>query len=224
MLQTFSHVIADFLKNVAKNTHREGYFYIALFLIITVLGFFIACSVGFIFLILSGWCVYFFRNPKRVVPVPNCIVSPADGVIVDISNRVPPVESGITSEMLKISVFLSVFDVHVNRMPIAGKIAKIAYHAGKFLNASLDKASDDNERNTVVLNALDGRTMVCVQIAGLIARRIVCYAREGQEVETGDEYGIIKFGSRVDLYLPIGTTILVAKGQRMIGGETIISL
>ncbi|MSP49348.1 MAG: phosphatidylserine decarboxylase [Alphaproteobacteria bacterium] len=173
----------------------------------------------------AGWVAYFFRDPPRVVPTRDgLIVSPADGVVSHITEAVPPAELGLGPDALtRISVFLNVFDVHINRAPVGGTVERIAYHSGTFLNASLDKASADNERNGLTLRLADGRRVGVVQIAGLIARRIVCTAREGQNLETGERFGLIRFGSRTDLFLPKGVAPLVAVGQRMIGGETVVA-
>ncbi|OZM71005.1 phosphatidylserine decarboxylase family protein [Amycolatopsis antarctica] len=167
----------------------------------------------------------FFREPKRVAPPRTGIaVASADGLVSLIERAVPPPELGLpATPRMRVSVFLSVFDVHVQRVPADGRIAKVAYRPGKFLSADLDKASEDNERNSVLLHTDDGHELVVVQIAGLVARRIVCQVAEGDTVATADTYGLIRFGSRVDLYLPEGSRVLVAKGQRTIGGETPIA-
>ena len=230
-ITTLTSGIGKFLKEIAQNTHKEGYKQIAIFLIVTtVLGIYSKYFL-FIGLIISGWCIYFFRNPKRFQPTPNAIVSCADGIVTDVSTQKPPKELGFDAniEMIRVSTFLSVFDVHVNRVPFKCIVDKIVYHKGKFLNASLDKSSVDNERNSLKLSIIseDGTKLfdaAVVQIAGLIARRIVCSVKESQKLESGEEFGLIKFGSRVDVYLPLETKILVTKGQRMVGGETIISL
>ena len=215
--------IKNFLSKIIKHTHREGYVYIFISFLLVIFGFIVHDVLGFVLLLISFWCIYFFRDPERTInPDENIISSPADGVIVDISKRVPPVEMGINEEMQKISIFLNVFNVHVNRSPIAGKIEKVIYHKGKFLNAGVDKASEENERNTLVLNTKHGKIAV-VQIAGLIARRIICEASAEQTLSAGERYGIIKFGSRVDLYIPLTFKIKVLKGQSMVGGETIIA-
>ncbi len=168
--------------------------------------------------------MYFFRDPDRVIPVSkDLVLSPADGVVSNIEEVDMPAELGMKKEKrTRISIFLNIFDVHVNRVPMSGKISKILYHPGKFFNASLDKASIDNERNHVVVDIAGGKNLVFTQIAGLIARRIVCTLKEGQKVEAGDRYGIIKFSSRADIYLPKGEVPKVVKGQRMIGGETVL--
>ena len=174
---------------------------------------------------LALWVAYFFRDPPRTVPTRDgLMVSPADGVVSMITEAVPPAELGLGADALtRISVFLNVFDVHINRSPIAGTVERIAYHPGKFLNAALDKASIDNERNSLALLLADGRRIGVVQIAGLIARRIVCRVREGQRLRTGERFGLIRFGSRTDLFLPKGVSPLVSVGQRMIGGETVMA-
>jgi phosphatidylserine decarboxylase len=174
--------------------------------------------------LLTAWCAYFFRDPPRVTPVRDgIVVSPADGRVSLIANAVPPRELELGERPLpRISVFMSVFDCHVNRAPVAGRIERIVYRAGKFLNADLDKASEDNERNGVVIATPNGRIGV-VQIAGLVARRILCFVREGEAIGAGDRFGMIRFGSRLDVYLPEGTRALVAEGQTAIAGETVIA-
>lgn len=167
----------------------------------------------------------FFREPARVAPErPNIAVASADGLVSLIEEAVPPGELGLPAEpRMRVSVFLSVFDVHVQRIPAPGVVEKVAYRPGKFLSADLDKASEDNERNSVLMRTVDGHELVVVQIAGLVARRIVCEIREGDKVAAGATYGLIRFGSRVDLYLPPGSRVLVSKGQRTVGGETVLA-
>jgi phosphatidylserine decarboxylase len=204
--------------------HREGYVFIAGFGLAALVLFFLWQPLGWIAAILTAWCTYFFRDPPRVTPVrEGIVVSPADGRISRVANAVPPVELGL-GEMPRprISVFMSVFDCHVNRSPVAGRVTRIVYRAGKFLNADLDKASDDNERNAFLIEGA-GAPIGVVQIAGLIARRIVCFVREGDAVGAGDRLGLIRFGSRVDVYLPPGATALVAEGQIAIAGETMLA-
>ncbi len=171
------------------------------------------------------FCLYFFRDPERVPPArPGAVLAPADGRIVSVMPAVPPAELGLgPATRWRVAIFLSVLDVHVNRMPASGTVTRIAYRHGKFVNASMDKASEHNERNALALRLSDGREMAIVQIAGLIARRIVCQVREGDFVTAGSRFGIIRFGSRTDLYLPEGVRPLVAEGQLMIGGETVIA-
>jgi phosphatidylserine decarboxylase len=176
-------------------------------------------------LLFTAFCLYFFRDPHRVVPARhNTVVAPADGRVVMVGQAVPPLELGLgEAPRWRVAIFLSVLDVHVNRAPIEGRITRIAYRHGAFVNAALDKASDDNERNALAIRTTDGRDFAVVQIAGLIARRIICTVREGDMVATGERIGIIRFGSRTDLYLPEGVRPLVAEGQTMIGGETVIA-
>jgi phosphatidylserine decarboxylase len=181
--------------------------------------------LGFIGLLLSGWCVYFFRDPERVVPVrPGVIVAPADGMIANIGPAPLPKELEMGDQVrTRISIFLNIFDVHVTRMPAKGKVSKIFYFPGLFLNASLDKASELNERYATALDIGEGENLVVVQIAGLIARRIKNDLLENMSVDQGERFGIIRFGSRVDVYLPQGMDALVLEGQRTIGGETVIA-
>ena len=178
--------------------------------------------LGALFLL---FCLYFFRDPERVPPTrAGAVVAPADGRIVSVTQMAPPAELGLGSApRWRVAIFLSVLDVHVNRMPAAGTVTRISYSHGKFVNASMDKASDHNERNALALLLPDGRDMGIVQIAGLVARRIVCGVRQGDVVAAGSRFGIIRFGSRTDLYLPDGVQPLVAVGQLTIGGETVIA-
>ncbi|MDA8252657.1 MAG: phosphatidylserine decarboxylase [Rhodospirillales bacterium] len=187
-------------------------------------------------LLLAGWlawlgllfvlfCLYFFRDPERVAPGrPGLLLAPADGHVVSVAPALPPPELGLgVVPRWRVGIFLSLFDVHVNRVPADGTVTRIAYRHGRFLNASLDKASAENERNALAIRLPDGREIAVVQIAGLVARRIVCDVREGDAVQAGGRFGIIRFGSRTDLYLPEGVRPLVAEGQTMIGGETVIA-
>lgn len=171
------------------------------------------------------FCLYFFRDPERTPPArPGLLLAPADGRIVSVETAIPPLELGLgDTPRWRVAIFLSVLDVHVNRMPADGIVTRIAYRHGTFVNASLDKASEDNERNALAIRLPDGRDIAVVQIAGLIARRILCDAKEGESVRAGARFGIIRFGSRTDLYLPEGVQPLVAVGQTMIGGETVIA-
>ena len=175
--------------------------------------------------IVSAWCIYFFRNPDRVTPMdPNLVISAADGIVSQIIMAPAPGELGLPDgDWLRISVFLNIFDVHVNRIPVSGTIVKRHYHPGKFFNASLDKASEHNERNSLVIQNDHQESIIVVQIAGLIARRIICDVGENDSVEVGARYGIIRFGSRTDVYLPKTFESCVLEGQRMIGGETVIA-
>ncbi len=175
--------------------------------------------------IFTLFCLYFFRDPDRVPPTRgNVVLAPADGIVVMAGPAVPPVELGLgDAPRYRICIFLSVLDVHVNRMPVDGVVTRISYRSGAFLNASLDKASVDNERNALAIRMTDGRDIAVVQIAGLIARRILCNVREGDQVQAGDRFGIIRFGSRTDVYLPEGSRPLASVGQLMIGGETVVA-
>ena len=180
-------------------------------------------ALGWIMLLLTAWCFYFFRDPNRVIPQGDFIVSPADGVVQNITEIAYPEELGLApTKVLRISIFLNIFNVHVNRIPCDGVVQKVHYHPGKFFNASLDKASQHNERNHIVLAMANKKTLVFTQIAGLIARRIVCTAKKADKVSAGDRYGIIRFGSRMDVYLPKGEKPIVAIGQQVIGGETVL--
>jgi phosphatidylserine decarboxylase len=212
------------IRNAMVPIHREGRPFIAAFAIATVILFLIWDPLGWLGLALTIWCAMFFRDPKRVTPLRDgLVVSGADGVVCDVKAAVPPAELGLGTEPLpRVAVFMNVFDVHVNRTPAAGRVTRVAYTPGKFLNADLDKASEDNERNGVVIETPHGRIGV-VQIAGLIARRIVCFVREHDAVGPGERIGLIRFGSRVDHYLPAGAVPLVGPGQRAIAGETVIA-
>lgn len=205
--------------------HRAGWPFIAIFVSVTFILLLLSKTLGLLGIILTVWCIYFFRNPRRVTPLGDgLVISPADGIITKIEAAIPPKELKWSKKSLnRISIFLNVFDVHVNRIPIEGAITRIHYHPGKFFNASLDKASDHNERNSILIRTHSGQELLVVQIAGLIARRILCEVHTGQEVETGETYGIIRFGSRVDVYLPEGVNPQVIEGQRMLGGETILA-
>ena len=203
--------------------HREGWVYFVISLIITILIFPFFQIIGIVFLILSLYIYYFFRDPDRYTPVEDFVISPADGIVTFVGEENPPINDNQNIKYIKISIFLNIFNVHVNRIPSSGLITKIKYIHGKFLNASLDKSSKDNERNIILLKKDNGDNIFITQIAGLIARRIVCDIKENQNVSKGTRFGIIKFGSRVDLYLPNNYKILVSKGQIVVGGETIIS-
>jgi phosphatidylserine decarboxylase len=175
--------------------------------------------------IATAWCIYFFRDPSRVTPQRSgLVVSAADGLVEQVGLAVPPPELDLPpQEVMRVSVFLSIFDVHVNRVPASGTIDVVAYHPGRFLSAADDKASDENERQSIAMTLPDGRRLAFVQIAGLIARRIVCYLKPEQPVIAGERFGLIRFGSRTDIYLPPGVMPLVAVGQRLIAGESVIA-
>lgn len=208
-----------------KPMHPEGNKFVAIFGLVTIVLFWLTPILGWIGVGLTIWCYYFFRDPKRTTPLRDgLLVSPADGIISLIEPAIPPAELGMANEPLtRVSVFMNVFNCHVNRSPIAGTVAAIAYRPGKFFNASLDKASEHNERNSLRITLADGRDIAVVQIAGLVARRIVCWTKPGQPLMTGERFGLIRFGSRVDVYLPDGVAPLVAVGQTMTAGETIIA-
>lgn len=211
------------LANFLIPIHPEGWRFIAIFAGITLV---LAWTPLFWPLfIATAWCVYFFRDPPRLTPGRSGLfIAPADGLVLKVEEAVPPRELGLgEAPMMRISTFLSVFDVHINRIPVDATVDVVAYHPGRFLAASDDKAGDENERQAVSLTLADGRKAVVVQIAGLVARRIVCHLRPGQTVRAGERYGLIRFGSRTDLYLPPGVVPLVAPGQRMIGGETVMA-
>jgi phosphatidylserine decarboxylase len=216
---------ASMLSTFVKPMHREGYRFVAIFAAATAVLFFIAEPLGWIGVCLTVWCYYFFRDPQRVTPLRDgLIISPADGVVSMIGPAVPPEELGLgPAAMTRISVFMNVFNCHVNRLPIAGTITKVAHRPGKFLNASLDKASVDNERNALAVRLPDGRDYAVVQIAGLVARRIVCDVKAGQALQTGERFGMIRFGSRLDIYLPAGVQPLIALGQSTLAGETVLA-
>jgi phosphatidylserine decarboxylase len=228
-------LLALICKTVCVPVHPAGWPFIGAF---AVVGLILAQAgeiAGFIGLVLTVWCLYFFRCPVRVTPVrAGLIISPADGVVQMIVQAPLPPELNdcrdaadplfSEEQVTRVSIFLNVFDVHVQRIPADGEITKVVYHPGKFLNASLDKASIDNERSTVLLRMKDHPASIAfVQIAGLVARRIICKAQAGNQAQAGEVYGLIRFGSRVDIFLPKGVSPLVSVGQSMIGGETIIA-
>jgi len=216
--------LVDTVRNVFVPVHREGYPFIGAFAVATlILGYF-STSLFWVGLILTAWCAYFFRDPQRVTPVDDrFVVSPADGVVSAVGPALPPRELGLGSEeMTRVSVFMNVFSCHVNRSPVRGRIARIEHRPGKFLNAELDKASSENERNGLVIESPHG-PVAAVQIAGLVARRIVCWAQPGGNISVGERFGLIRFGSRVDVFLPAGASVRVAIGQTAVAGETIIA-
>ncbi len=205
--------------------NRAGWPIIGLFVGATLLIAWLAPPVIWIGVVLSAWCVYFFRDPNRVTPTrEGLIVAAADGVVQTVDTAVPPGELNMGDEARsRVCVFMNVFDVHVNRIPCSGTIAAVAYRPGRFFNASLDKASEHNERHGLRVVTTSGQDLACVQIAGLIARRIVCDVAQDETVLTGQRMGIIRFGSRVDIYLPPGVAPLVSVGQRSVAGETVVA-
>lgn len=216
--------ISNSIRSQLVPIHPEGYPFIGGFALLSLVLFWLWPPLGWIGTALTVWCTYFFRDPPRVTAVRDgLIIAPADGRISQIVPAVPPVEMGLGTQPLpRISIFMSVFDCHINRSPVSGQVERTVYRAGKFLSADLDKASEDNERNCLVIAAAGARIGV-VQIAGLVARRIVPFVREKQDVAAGQRIGMIRFGSRVDVYLPEGTPPLVAEGQRAIAGETVLA-
>ncbi len=216
--------LADTISKTFVPIHREGWPFIAIAAVIAVILGWFWDPLFWIGLFLTGWVCYFFRDPPRVTPITEgLVVSPADGTVSQVGMALPPAELDFGTEpMMRVCVFMNVFNCHVNRAPMGGRVVRVAYKAGKFLNADLDKASEDNERNGLIIENGDTRIGV-VQIAGLVARRIVCFVREGENVGTGERFGLIRFGSRLDVYLPEGTVPKVAVGQTMIAGETVIA-
>jgi phosphatidylserine decarboxylase len=215
-------MLANFLVPILD----DGWRFIAAFAAVT----FLAALTGLAWLfwplmMLTLWSIYFFRDPPRGVPQQDdLLIAPADGLVQLVAAAVPPAELGLGAEPLtRVSIFLSVFDVHINRAPCAGTVDVMAYRPGKYLNAAADKASEDNERMAIAFRRADGRVIGCVQIAGWVARRIICTIKPGQTIAAGERFGHIRFGSRTDLYLPPGARLLVAIGQRMIGGETVMA-
>jgi len=216
--------IASSIRQQITPITPEGYPFIGAFALVSLILFWLWSPLGWLGTLATLWCVYFFRDPPRVTPVRDgLVVAPADGRISQITTASPPHELGLGDKPLpRVSIFMSVFDCHVNRSPVAGRVAKIVYQPGKFFNADLDKASADNERNSLVITTGNTRIAV-VQIAGLVARRIVCFVREGQPVGAGERFGMIRFGSRLDVYLPGDVAPLVAVGQTAIAGETVVA-
>ena len=221
------HSLLDTIMDNMAPVHSDGYKFllpaagIALFLWFMLPFSFLA----YLALGIAAYIAYFFRDPPRVTPLrEGLVVSPGDGRISSIERIKPPAELGLGSEeRLRISIFLSVFDVHINRAPVAGRITKSIYVPGAFMNAALDKASEENERRSIVISTPSGQDIAVVQIAGLIARRIVTFAKDGANIGIGERFGLIRFGSRVDVFLPPGRGCIVAVGQRAVGGETVLA-
>lgn len=217
------NVIASIRRGLAP-IHPEGYRFVVGFLVAALVLWWIWAPLGWLGMIATVWCAYFFRDPARITPISSALViAPADGLVSFAGLAVPPPELGLgMGPLQRVSIFMSVFDCHVNRAPVEGRVERIAYHPGLFLSADLDKASEDNERNGVVIDAPSGRYGV-VQIAGLVARRIVCFTHEGSNLRAGERIGLIRFGSRVDVYLPAGAEIVVGLESRTLAGETVIA-
>jgi phosphatidylserine decarboxylase len=216
--------IINSIRSQIAPINPQGYPFIGGFALVSLVLFWMWTPLGWLGTLATAWCAYFFRDPVRVTPLrEGLVIAPADGRVSQVINAPPPPELGLSDRPLpRISIFMSVFDCHVNRSPIAGRIERMVYRKGAFLNADLDKASEDNERNNFLITSGRARIGV-VQIAGLIARRIVPFVHEGQTVAVGDRIGMIRFGSRVDVYLPEGAKALVAEGQTAIAGETVLA-
>ena len=212
------------LEKIFPKLHQEGHKFLAISAVVTLILWLISDFFGFIFILITIWVYYFFRDPERKIIEDNTyLVSPADGIISAIAEVNGPVELGLENKKFtRVSIFMNIFNCHVNRSPSSGTIEKIFYKKGKFINASLDKASEDNERNYIKIKNSNGEEIVVVQIAGLIARRIVCEVNENDKIEQAKKFGIIRFGSRVDLYFD-KYEIMVQKNQKTISGETLIA-
>lgn len=216
--------LADTISRTFVPIRREGWPFIAGFFVVALVLGALWEPLFWIGLALTGWCAYFFRDPDRVVPQDDdLVISPADGVVSAVGQAVPPPELGLgDAPRLRVSVFMNVFSVHVNRAPVRGRITTVRHRHGQFLNAELDKASELNERNGLVIDGPHG-AIAAVQVAGLVARRILCWAGEGEDIRAGERFGLIRFGSRVDVYLPEGYTLRVALGQTAIAGESVLA-
>src|SRR5260370_12693154 len=216
--------VANSLRRQLAPIHPEGYLFLAGFIVATLILWWVWSPLGWVGLVATLWCAYFFRDPARVTPVRgDLVISPADGVVSFAGFAPPPPELGFgMAPLQRVSIFMSVFDCHLNRAPVAGRVSQIVHHPGLFFSADLDKASEDNERNSIVIDSASGRFGV-VQIAGLIARRIVCFTHEGAHLSPGERIGLIRFGSRVDVYLPQGAQIVVGIDSHAVAGETVIA-
>ncbi len=218
--------IIDSIKSGLAPVHKEGFRFVAIFAAVTLLFHYLGWwPLTFVGIVLTAWCAYFFRDPERVTPQgATLIIAPADGRVSSIIEMIPPPELDLPRETFtRVSIFMNVFDVHINRAPIAARITKLTYVPGLFLNADLDKASLDNERQALTLETANGQHIGVVQIAGLVARRIVKFVSEGDSLMAGQRFGLIRFGSRVDVFLPRGVAINVCLGQRAVAGETVIA-
>jgi len=216
--------LVDTIRNTFVPIHKEGYPFIAGFLAASLILGWLAEPLFWIGMVLTAWCIYFFRDPERSTPQDeDLVISPADGRVSSIAFVTPPEEMNLGSEpMLRISVFMNVFNCHVNRAPMRGRISVISYQEGSFLNAELDKASEENERNSLTIETARGKIGV-VQIAGLVARRIVCWSNVNESLEAGERFGLIRFGSRLDVFLPADVAPRVSLGQTAIAGETVLA-
>lgn len=220
-----SDSLIDTITDSIVPVHPDGYKFLAIGAAVCLLFFFLYPPLAWIAVVITVWIAYFFRDPPRVSPLRDGLVlAPGDGRVSAIERVKPPAELGLgDAERIRVSIFLSVFDVHIQRAPVAGRIARAIYTPGAFVNAALDKASEDNERRSLVIETAGGAEIAVVQIAGLVARRIVSFVHEGETLGVGQRFGLIRFGSRVDLYLPPGHGPLVAVGQRAVGGETVMA-
>ncbi len=217
----------DLFETIRKTivpVHKEGYPFVAAFFVASLVLGWIWDPLFWVGMVLTLWCAYFFRDPERVTPQDDdLVISPADGRVSSVQMAVPPQELNLGVEpMLRITIFMNVFNCHVNRAPVRGKVSTIAYKEGQFLNAELDKASTDNERNGLVIDSKHGQIGV-VQIAGLVARRIICWTNMNDPLDAGERFGLIRFGSRLDVFLPAGAEPRVSLGQTAIAGETVIA-
>lgn len=224
MNQGDNHIL-ETIRSLIVPIHKAGWPFVAAFSVGTAILAMISTTLGLIGIVATLWCIYFFRDPARVTPLrEGLVISPADGLVQKIIACVPPKELQLGGqERTRISIFLNLFDVHVNRAPTEGSVTALHYIPGKFLNASLDKASEENERQLIRITTPDDKEIGVVQIAGLVARRILCDLQLGQSVRGGEKFGIIRFGSRADIYLPVGVNSLVIEGQRAVGGETVLA-
>lgn len=219
------HNLIDTILDGLAPVHRDGYKFIAIAVIAALVGFMLWSPLGWLFVLVALYIAYFFRDPARVTPLRDgLVIAPADGIISAIELVRPPMELGLgEGQRVRISTFLSVLDVHINRAPVAGRVVRSIYVPGAFINAAADKASEENERRSIVIATPGGEEIAVVQIAGLIARRIVTFVHEGDQLGAGERFGLIRFGSRVDVYLPVGRTAIVAVGQRAVAGETVFA-
>jgi phosphatidylserine decarboxylase len=219
------HSLLDTILDTFAPVHPDGQKFVAIAALITLALFWLWPPLGWLAALVTCWVAYFFRDPERVTPLrPGLVIAPADGKISAIDKVRPPAELGLgEDERVRVSIFLSVFDVHINRAPVAGTVRRVLYVPGAFLNAAVDKASEENERCALIIGQDDAPDIVVVQIAGWVARRILTFVKEGQNVGVGERFGLIRFGSRADVYLPPGKTALVSVGQRAVAGETVLA-
>jgi len=222
---TNGYGILDSVADVFVPIHRDGHKFLGIGLALVLLFFIFSPPLGWICVILTAWIAYFFRDPDRVTPLrEGLVIAPSDGRVASIDKVMPPPELGMQgNERIRVSIFLSLFDMHINRAPISGRISRSVYVPGSFLSAANNKSSDDNERRALIIETATGTEIAVLQIAGMIARRIVTFAAEGDPIGVGQRFGLIRFGSRVDIYLPEGHASMVSVGQRMIAGETVIA-